>query len=241
MPRVLSRERCPACAKVGKDRHGDNLVTYDDGHSKCFSCGFYISGGKTFYKPLQSSQEPISHLPSDVTTEIDPRALQWLSRYFVTYNDVVEHRIMWSGYYQRLIFPVGNAWQGRYFGTENKPKWYTKGNIHGDYLHVIGEGPEVVLVEDIVSSIRLGACTASLCLFGCELPVNWVHRLVYLHRPLVIWLDRDKRLESYKMADRLRGLGFDTRVISTELDPKEYSKKVLDKILRQEYNSCKSS
>lgn len=232
MARVLSRERCPACAKIGKDRHGDNLVTYDDGHSKCYSCGYYISGGKTFYKPLQSSQEPVSYLPVDVTTEIDPKALQWLSRYFVTYNDVVEHRIMWSESYKRLIFPVGNAWQGRYFGPDNKPKWFTKGNIH-DNLHVLGDGPEVVLVEDIVSAIRLSHVGCSLPVFGCELPSNWYARLVYLHRPLVIWLDRDKRLESYSLADRLRGLGFDTRVVSTELDPKEYSKKELDKLLER--------
>ena len=39
---VTSRGRCPSCATKGHDRAGDNLANYDDGHSYCFSCGYYI-------------------------------------------------------------------------------------------------------------------------------------------------------------------------------------------------------
>jgi len=40
---VTSRGRCPSCATKGHDRAGDNLANYDDGHSYCFSCGYYSS------------------------------------------------------------------------------------------------------------------------------------------------------------------------------------------------------
>ena len=36
----VSKGPCPKCRASGGDRAGDNLVTYDDGHSYCFKCGF---------------------------------------------------------------------------------------------------------------------------------------------------------------------------------------------------------
>ena len=41
---VVSRDRCPKCAISGRDRSQDNLAIYDDGHSYCFSCGYYEKG-----------------------------------------------------------------------------------------------------------------------------------------------------------------------------------------------------
>ena len=36
---AVGKERCPECAKKGKDTRGDNLHRYEDGHAWCFSCG----------------------------------------------------------------------------------------------------------------------------------------------------------------------------------------------------------
>jgi len=44
--RVLKRTACPRCRENGKDRSGNNLVTYEDGHSYCFACGYTV-GMKT--------------------------------------------------------------------------------------------------------------------------------------------------------------------------------------------------
>lgn len=44
---VIDRDRCPSCAKNGADTSGDNLAIYDDGHSYCFSCGYYDRGNKS--------------------------------------------------------------------------------------------------------------------------------------------------------------------------------------------------
>ena len=41
MSEVVGKAPCPACRKVGRDHHGDNLVLYSDGHGYCFSCGAY--------------------------------------------------------------------------------------------------------------------------------------------------------------------------------------------------------
>jgi len=44
---VVNRDRCPQCAVKGLDTSSDNLAVYDDGHSYCFSCGFYVKGDNT--------------------------------------------------------------------------------------------------------------------------------------------------------------------------------------------------
>lgn len=42
---------CPACRKKGKDRSGDNLVMFDDGHGFCFACKHYHQDDGT--KPVK--------------------------------------------------------------------------------------------------------------------------------------------------------------------------------------------
>ena len=42
MSEVIGKERCPKCARGGRDRSGDNLVCYDDGGKHCYACSFTI-------------------------------------------------------------------------------------------------------------------------------------------------------------------------------------------------------
>ena len=37
----LHNEPCPKCREKGKDRHGNNLGVFSDGHVRCWSCGYY--------------------------------------------------------------------------------------------------------------------------------------------------------------------------------------------------------
>jgi len=45
--KVVSRKRCPKCAAQGNDTTGNNLAVYDDGHSYCYACQFYVKGNKS--------------------------------------------------------------------------------------------------------------------------------------------------------------------------------------------------
>ena len=71
--KVEKRSQCPQCAEQGRDTSQDNLATYSDGHSYCFSCGFYEKGKydnmkkvtdttvqKTF-KPYNGEAEALPH------------------------------------------------------------------------------------------------------------------------------------------------------------------------------------
>lgn len=41
--KLIRKEQCPECAKLGRDTSQDNLGVFDDGHSYCFSCEYYRS------------------------------------------------------------------------------------------------------------------------------------------------------------------------------------------------------
>lgn len=44
--KAIGKEQCPDCAAKGRDRSGDNLIIFDDGHKHCFACDLHIKGDK---------------------------------------------------------------------------------------------------------------------------------------------------------------------------------------------------
>lgn len=39
---VVRKDSCPVCRLAGRDKHGDNMAVYSDGHGYCFGCGTYF-------------------------------------------------------------------------------------------------------------------------------------------------------------------------------------------------------
>lgn len=149
-------------------------------------------------------------------------------KYFTT-DKIPE--VYWSETKQYLIFIIWNkdiilAWQARYFGTNPKhPKWISFG-INENIIHICGKKTsKIILVEDLISAIKVGHEHQALCLFGSNLSTK---RLTYLRLipdldEVYVWLDYDKRSEAILMANRAMFMGFKTKVIHTKKDPKEYS------------------
>ena len=46
-------EPCPQCRGQGRDRKGDNLAVYDDGHKYCFSCGYWEGTNMEKKEPIE--------------------------------------------------------------------------------------------------------------------------------------------------------------------------------------------
>lgn len=238
---VLRHTRCPECAKHGNDRTGDNLAIYSDGSEYCFSCGYYSSGSaiKRIHAPLPVPTETI-YLPDDVSPELPSRCRDWLGGCGLDGHDITLNTILWSEHWQRLIFPILVnddllAWQGRYFGTEKKAKWITKGKID-EIVYTVGnpKASTLVLVEDIISAIKVGhlpdCCVMPL--FGSHISTK---RLLTIRRfydmEVVIWLDHDKMIESVKYCKSARDLGLKARTVISDKDPKKYSEQeILDKL-----------
>ena len=65
---VISREQCPACAKQGNDKSGDNLAIYDDGHKHCYRCGHHVSGDGD-RSVSRESNAPTDFIPIESTPQ----------------------------------------------------------------------------------------------------------------------------------------------------------------------------
>lgn len=224
---VVRKERCPACARLGNDRSMDNLAVFSDGHSYCFRCG-YVTGRKTFAKPVDKPATELV-LPQDVTSELPFEARVWLGQYSLARLDIQENSIMWSPHWSRIIFPYFDdtgliAWQGRYVGEDKtKAKWFSQGKIH-EIIHPIKICKrEAVLVEDIISAIKVSKVVGSIPIFGSSVSTQHLLRLKKIVDRVWYWLDPDMRTKSVSMASTARLYGLDAKVIFSDKDPKEES------------------
>lgn len=225
---LISQTRCPECAKLGKDTSRNNLALYSDGHSYCYSCGYYVTSskiGRFLTKKQEVLEEHKVLLPVDCDVSYPTIALDWIAKYELTKNDLYTHNVLWSESWKRLIFPYYGpegllAWQGRYFGGEKKGKWFSQGNLK-DVFHILGKGDEIILVEDVVSAIKLSRFTSALPIFGSSIGFKRFKRLAMLTKKVGIWLDFDKRKETILEQRRASLCGLESRVIYSEVDPKE--------------------
>jgi hypothetical protein len=96
------------------------------------------------------------------------------------------------------------------------------------------EWDELVLVEDLVSALKVSIITYAMPLFGSVIPqrnFDWI--LQSKGKTVLVWLDPDKLTESVRMAFRLSSAGKSSRVIPSERDPKCYDIFAIKKILYQ--------
>lgn len=230
---LLYKTRCPACAENGRDRSGDNLGVYSDGHSYCYSCG-WGSAGSTANKlrtMAHRAAKEIPALPEDITNKLGREAYDWLLQYFEPKDFP---RCLYSSSERKLYFMYENgAYQYRYFGdNKDHPKWVGYG-INENLIHITGVGStSLVLVEDIISASKVGHIIPTLCLFGSNISLKRLATLKLLgYNEVIIWLDWDKKEYAIKAAQLAQSIGLTARVIHTKLDPKEYTYLEIERIL----------
>ena len=252
----IHNERCPSCTEKGNDKGGDNLGVYSDGHAYCWSCGFFRVGKFNFDRGIRESfTPPIVKLPLDCDIGYPQIALDWVSQYDITQDDLVRNGVMWSwegsgvnikGEYIKaeslLIFPVfegGNliAWQGRYFGHNiNVPKYVGRGKT-ADSLCIINGRSRIddtlVMVEDVMSAIKVAkAGWDTLPLFGTKVKSR-LERLRILKRfKLAIWLDPNMHTQSIQYRRVAALEGFKCHSVLSTKDPKEHAVKEIREYLK---------
>ena len=232
---VLRHERCPDCAKLGNDRSGDNLAVYSDGHTYCFRCGFH-SNRTRISEPIKRNEKTVV-LPADITTELPYEARVWLGRYSLSRLDLTSNNVMYSPSLQRIVFPYFDqtgllAWQGRYVGTEDKAKWWSQGKIH-EIIHPINiNNGEAVLVEDIISAIKVSKIKGAIPIFGSSISAKHFLRLKQVVGRVWLWLDPDMRSKSVKMASLANLLGLEAIVVFSDKDPKDYTHEEIKTFLK---------
>lgn len=88
------------------------------------------------------------------------------------------------------------------------------------------------MVEDAVSAAKIARQNDAMPCLGSYLPAKKLTRLRPFYESLIVWLDEDKLKEAREMAQMAKWLGFSTKVVYTELDPKEYSNEAIKGFLQ---------
>lgn len=250
--------KCPICGS----RRG--LGIYSD-HEYCFVCDYhksYVEGNKTVLllgnnmNPNKET-EPMVTLPDDACNVFDNEGLEWLRKYEISDEEIVDNHICWSEIRKSIIFPFYNSskelimWQARSFRTSPDPKikipkYYTRGYKKSDYLPIFyyedsSMDDAIVLVEDILSAIKVRRVQDAMPLLGSYIDKELLTRLSKFYTSVVLWLDKDKQ-DTYKKYISFAKILFDkVSLVYTDLDPKEYSATIIKEFLTNSQNPEKSS
>lgn len=239
----VRHDPCPSCGSR------DNLAVYTD-HAYCFGCGFieFFNYHSRRINGVKDTTAKIVSLPEDIVSTIPAIADSWIKKYDLTLRELYEARVVWSEYRQLLIFPYFDdkghlwGWQGRYFGKDPKhPKWTGKGNfkeqikVYHPLTGIIENG--IILVEDIISCLKISRQFNCICLYGSSIDYNKICKIK--PEKTILWLDKDKEKEARLFSLYLNKLGLYSEVRVTDLDPKEYDNITIRKIILNEEKDSK--
>ena len=230
MSNFVKHMPCPQCGSK------DNLAEYDD-HYYCFGCKY--NKRKNDVHSLRKRLNKTKSDEGDVEMlsnfgEIPQRAMKWLLSYGITQEEIDEYGIKWSPEQQLLILiEKAKYWQGRCFKPDSKLKYLSSGSKPSS---VYGTGDTLVLVEDVLSAMKIARLRGEYCampLLGSSLSYDTEQKLKDLSENVYVWLDRDKAVNAIRIKRGLLQKGFNSRVVITEKDPKEYSKDEIKKYLSE--------
>lgn len=232
--KVTSQGPCHEC------KSSDAFTNYADGHAHCYSCGYHRGpDGTSILRALKHQQGEIN-LPSDCDPYIPSEPQAWLNKYTLTAPEMRQNRIVWSEKKQSLIFPLHlggklELYQARYFGDDpNHPKWKTVGNK--TLLYVPDRHPKdkrLVLVEDLISAIKVSRITNAAPLFGTSLSELLIALIREQYKEVITWFDPDAQLKAVKASLALAECGLKTRTIFSDKDPKDYWTGYIKQVLEE--------
>ena len=254
MSDFLKHEPCPACGPL-QDGSGNNLAVYTDGHKWCFACGFYVPTTgipnldelREHFKNRRKNDGVACNLPDDFTHTIPEEPLRWLRKYQISDDEIQKNKFGWSPTFGRLIFPVHDSYgnllmyQGRWFPTEMEKKlqakrsrFHTVGRpekVDAYFGDAGGGGDTIIVVEDVVSAVKVARICPSIPLFGSELSLDRIIRMAGRFLNLIIWLDHDKATYQAKCEIKARPYFKNVSGMYTTYDPKEFSTEELRKMI----------
>lgn len=209
----LRKEACPRCREQGKDNSGDNLVRYTNGSAFCFACR-YLEKPTNYEPPV--AKKPPKEVPKDLTLNFPKENLDWLKQYLSP--DEIGDYFRYSPSLRRHVYQHEGYWEARSVNPTAEPKVLS----HGSKPFILfGTGDPIVVVEDVVSAIKVSRVATALPLFGSHFPGDWMVRVAKLKpSKIVIWLDKDKTFECREYGAKMRTLVPICYSLTTQQDPK---------------------
>lgn len=233
------------------------FVEYYNGHW-CYSCNKGSFQDRSYYKQIDQYRQ-VSSFTFDNQIynpkEFPQYILAFLYKYYVFDELIRKYYISYlpsNGYKPEFLqYPIidGNgtliAYQRRFFPHKN---FYSLGTNNCIFECGNFNTNSVVLLEDYLSTIRVGEVDNSICLFGTNLNNNILNYITSHFLNVIIWLDGDepgqkaaKKIQKkiitccnnnkINKAFAIRESRM-VRIIKTELDPKCYSDSDIKEILK---------
>lgn len=223
MSTFVCHEPCPRCGSR------DNVAVWSDGHKLCFGCGYRVPATRTIKNARPDASDPSDPNPNfdGFSFDLPKVAYAYLGKYGLSIAEIKQY-FKYDVVRDLLIHPweAGDGYSGRYMGPDKKrPRYYVAGDKFSKLrLYGLSSSDTVIVVEDIISAIKVGRQYATFPLFGSTMPAEALKTLVERFSRTRIWLDRDKTKEAALMASKaVLRTGKDVSYISTQLDPKCYT------------------
>ena len=232
---LLNEERTYVCCQPPKRKLYVKLK--DDGSTvlgHCFHCGTnYMSRLKDKKRVAKAPaiRSVYRSPPPDLVHSVrewPALAKLWIHKSGVTEAELRKHGIGYSPSLDSIVFPVTGGWQER---TLVGPQRYITHRYSDLYFH-LPNGPVCVMVEDVLSAIRVGRYTTAHALIGVHM--RTAAPLIDYDR-FVIWLDNDNA-QVLEAAEKLRNRlsqWAEVTMISDIADPKKQTEEVLWQTIKQ--------
>lgn len=244
----VKHEQCPRCRANGRDTRGDNMGVYPDGGKHCFACGYTVPAREVtalsnaianLYKTMDTVPQDSPTLPNDVSFDFSEQALMWLRKYDIYEEEILAHNVCYSLDYDAVVFPyyaptpfqipeededlVG--YQMRFMKDD---RWVSYGDI-GSLVYIINKSENInsviVVVEDILSAIKVGRNIPTVPLFGSSRSAieRMMQTLSRNYKHIIYWLDKDAQSRAIWAAQTTPLYNARGSMICTEYDPKAYT------------------
>lgn len=218
----------------------DAMSEYDD-HYYCFSCKAYIR--KNNYSPIVHRPRRQDKVDYPIGAVFNPKkfpldACRWLYENGVFDHSIEEYKIFYVPETHRVGIPtlsrhgdLLNYQTRRLNEDDGTPKYLGRGPknlFHSRFTKTT----YCVIVEDMLSAIRVGELCSSIALCGTSLPTKRVWDIIDIFKAAIIWLDGDAPgLKAASKIEKQLSLYIPCKIIKSTEDPKKYTKKEIREII----------
>ncbi len=244
----INHENCTA----GKDTKKRLYIRrLDNGNilAYCHNCsksGHFVeafsrtrAASKRSYGSIRESESISFSLPKDYEGDIGTfpaSAKTWLYKYGIRNDQIKQYGIGYSEYHKRVVLPIWRDGELRkyqmrkIFEQDIGPKYITFRKNHEVKEGFVATGkmlPEtLVIVEDVLSAIRVAEQFNSLALMSDSISDYDLIWICQHFSKVLIWLDNDNRqvqLSQIRIKNKLDNLVKSVKIIREEKEPKHFS------------------
>lgn len=225
---MLIRSGLP-CNNCGSS---DALAQYDNGNY-CFSCG--ESTRKRNLRQVATKLATTSHnLLAKFPVEKGSEAWKFLKERHFTEEQIYYYNIWQSEYGDQVYFLGDDFVEIRFLLKDSYIKYMSQGNKDNPFIGRKSPEKSLIIVEDILSCMRVGWNYPCLALRGTKLnhsTIKWITSATISH--ITLWLDDDLAGQEAvkKIIQQLNWTGIKIETLCTKKDPKMYTDKQIDGIL----------